>query len=96
MRTFLYLIPLVIGPTVGVLTVVYTVFLRHLPWWVILIVFLGGGYLFDCSVKYTDRHGEDTFLGRLLMVFGFIGILAALVSVGMLFCIPNPVGIGGG
>lgn len=96
MRTFLYLIPLVIGPTVGVLTVVYTVFLRRLPWWVILIVFLGGGYLFDCSVKYTDRHGEDTFLGRLLMIIGFIGILAALVSVGMLFCIPNPVGIGGG
>jgi len=96
MRTLLYLIPFVIGPAIGVLTVVYTVFFHRLPWWVILIVFFGGGYLFDCSVRYTDKYGEDTLLARFLMVIGFIGILAALVSVGMLFCIPNPVGIGGG
>ena len=96
MRTFLYLIPFVIGLTIGVLTVVYTVFLRRLPWWTILIVFFGGGYLFAYSVEYTDKYGEDSFFAHFLMVVGLVGILAALVSVGMLFCIPNPVGIGGG
>jgi len=96
MKTFLYSIPLVIGPAVGVLTVVYTVFLRRLPWWTILVVFFGGGYLFAYSIEYTDKHGEDSLFARFLMVIGFIGILAALVSVGMLFCIPNPVGTGGG